>query len=403
MYPGIVKESYYFNHFLPTMSKHIPKYRLFKARNKGFVEVNSKRQYLPGKYNSPESLKAYADFIKKLLSENCDPENQFVVNESITVEILCVQFLDWAKSYYIKHGQPTGMYKRFQKCVVPPLLDMYGKTPVSKFGPRALKHIRNKLINKNLCRTEINQRIKYIKQMFSWGVENELVTPETAGALRYVKSLRKEEQNVRESVPMSAVPNEYVDAVLPYLPEPIADMVRINKAVGCRPSEVCHLRWIDINKSEEEDIWIYTPWKYKTEHRKKQRHIPLLPEVQHILERYKHRPVNEYIFSPRETLKLFSKKKKRKDDYRFHDCYTISGYANAIKRACKRANIPSWAPYQLRHTFATNTRTLVGIEVAQLLLGHAQISTTELYAEKTFEAIKAVAKTLLKTKKEENY
>jgi integrase len=258
-----------------------------------------------------------------------------------------------------------------------------------------LKKIRQFLIKKNLCRTEINQRIKYMKQIFSWGVENELVPETVAGALHYVKALRTGEQHVREAVPVTAVSDTDIDATLPKLPEAIADMVRIHRAVGCRPSEVCNLKWEDID--ETDTIWIYTPWESKMEHKNKQRHITLLPEVQAILEKYRYRPANEYIFCPKEA---FKHEKNRKDFSRFYDRYQISSYASAIKRACKRAGIPSWTPYQLRHTFATNTRRLVGIEAAQLLLGHFQISTTELYAEKTLEAIKEAAKKLLNLQKE---
>lgn len=40
-----------------------------------------------------------------------------------------------------------------------------------------------------------------------------------------------------------------------------------------------------------------------------------------------------------------------------------------------------WHPYQLRHSFGTRVRGNYGLEAAQVLLGHSNASTTEIYAE----------------------
>ncbi len=45
---------------------HIPKYRHFAARDKGFVEHAGKRTYFPGKFNSPESVASYAKFLESI-------------------------------------------------------------------------------------------------------------------------------------------------------------------------------------------------------------------------------------------------------------------------------------------------------------------------------------------------
>jgi integrase len=40
-----------------------------------------------------------------------------------------------------------------------------------------------------------------------------------------------------------------------------------------------------------------------------------------------------------------------------------------------------WHPNQLRHTFGTQARREGGIETSRILLGHASIATSEIYAE----------------------
>jgi integrase len=64
-------------------------------------------------------------------------------------------------------------------------------------------------------------------------------------------------------------------------------------------------------------------------------------------------------------------------------CYSRRSYRQAIVRACRRAGVPAWTPRQLRHTAATRIRDRFGVEAAQVVLGHAQLDTTELYAAKS--------------------
>jgi hypothetical protein len=40
-----------------------------------------------------------------------------------------------------------------------------------------------------------------------------------------------------------------VERTLPHLPPMVADMVRIQRFVGCRPAEVCLLRPADLDRS----------------------------------------------------------------------------------------------------------------------------------------------------------
>jgi integrase len=50
-----------------------------------------------------------------------------------------------------------------------------------------------------------------------------------------------------------------------------------------------------------------------------------------------------------------------------------------------------WHPHQLRHTAGTAIRKKYGVEIAQVILGHATLDATEIYAERDVaRAIKIV-------------
>jgi integrase len=61
--------------------------------------------------------------------------------------------------------------------------------------------------------------------------------------------------------------------------------------------------------------------------------------------------------------------------------YTTIAYDHAVSRACERADVPSWAPNQIRHNAGTRIRSEFGVEAARIILGHASVATTEIYAE----------------------
>ena len=71
--------------------------------------------------------------------------------------------------------------------------------------------------------------------------------------------------------------------------------------------------------------------------------------------------------------------------------YTVCAYGYAIRKAAKKAEVPSWHPNQLRHLFATEVRRVSGLEAAQVLLGHASADVTQVYAERDLSLAVRVA------------
>jgi len=54
-----------------------------------------------------------------------------------------------------------------------------------------------------------------------------------------------------EATRVAPVADQVVQATLPYLPEVVADMVRLQRLTGCRPAEVCILRPCDMDTSAD--------------------------------------------------------------------------------------------------------------------------------------------------------
>ena len=83
-------------------------------------------------------------------------------------------------------------------------------------------------------------------------------------------------------------------------------------------------------------------------------------------------------------------------------CYDNDAYRRAVTRACDLADrqahkdnpeakadkrlFPRWHPNQLRHTVATELRRRYGLEAAKVVLGHSELETTQVYAERDLAA-----------------
>lgn len=79
----------------------------------------------------------------------------------------------------------------------------------------------------------------------------------------------------------------------------------------------------------------------------------------------------------------WQKPNERKTERRLGDRYTTESYGKAVARACVAAALAvTWSPNQLRHNAATRVRAKFGSEAAQIVMDHATMQMTEVYAEK---------------------
>jgi integrase len=325
----------------------------------------------------------------------------------MSVAALVVRYDDFVRSYYVRNGVPTD--ERYAiKAAVAPLVSLYGDTPADEFSPKRLKAVREEIIAKGregkgkwktrqgepLTRKYINYRIACLVRIFKWAVEEELVPVTAYQSLKAVAPLRRgRTTGVRESVAVKPVPDDHIPPVLAVVSPQIGAMIRLQLLTGMRPDEVTIMRPADVDRGG--DIWVYRPQRHKTEHHGIDKLILLGPQAQAVLSPWLDRDEDAYLFSPKEVweAKLASrrrdakparprKRKRRRAARPPRDHYNDEGYCQAVERACKRAAVPKWTPGRLRHNAGTKVRAKFGAEAAQLVLGHQNLSTTEIYAEK---------------------
>lgn len=341
----------------------------------------------------------------------------------LSIPRLCKQYLAFAHSYYrTRDGKPAKEAVAIAYALRP-LRKMFRRLPVTEFGPRKLKEVRDSMIALGWSRGHINKQIGRIKRMFKWAASNEMLPASIHHALLAVDGLKLGRTTAYEPKPIRPVSEELVQATLPHVSFPVAAMIQLQLLTGMRPGEVTIMRLCDIDRTI--DPWSYTPQHHKTEQHGHERVIILGPKAQQILSRFVDptRPT-DYLFSPIDAelerrQKVHDARKtpmscgnrpgtnrrirpKREPGQR----YDTQAYGHAIRYGCRKA-FPAptgldpgatkrwhrehmWHPHQLRHNAATKLRKEFGLDIAQVVLGHASLAVTQVYAERDISAAQAV-------------
>jgi integrase len=379
--------------------RSIPSYRLHRQSGQAVTTLTdgcgNRKDVLLGKHGTSASRREYARVIAEweAAGRALPPSAN---TPDLTINELLVRFLRWAREHY-RHadGTQTGEYDE-QRYSLRPLKELYGLTAAAEFGPLALKAVRGKMLDADLCRGVVNQRIGRIKRVFKWAVAEELVPHGVYAALATVAGLARGRSSARETEPVKPVPSAFVDAVLPFVLEPVRAMIELQTLTGMRPGEVCRMRAIDIDMTGA--VWLYRPARHKTEWRGKDRVIALGQRSQTILRPLLTLDTQAPLFSPargvaakRAALRAGRKspvqpsqvdRRSPRAKRRPGAVYNSRSYAHAIRRGCRRAGVPHWHPNQLRHNFGTEVRRRDGLDAAQVMLGHSRADVTQIYAEK---------------------
>jgi integrase len=404
----------------------IPRVSCHKATGQAVVRLNGKDYYL-GRFRNAASNAAYERLIAEWLANGRrlpEPERVIRVND------LILAYWQRCKIHYRKPNGDASSELDLVRLAMRPLKSLYGRTQASAFGPKSLKIVRAALVKAGLSRGVVNAHIGRIKRMFRWAVENEIVPPSTYHGLQALIGLQRGRSEARETAPVKPVPDAIVDATLPHLPPPVAAMVELQRLTGMRPGEACALRAIDIDMSE--NVWVYRPVSHKTLWRGNHHQVFIGPKAQAIIRDWVRADLTAFLFDPRVaeaarnaarrltrktpmTPSQARRRRKRNPLRSRGVCYTVTSYRRAIQRACDSAFPPPaplapkdsesatewfarltpqerdrlkmwrrehrWHPHQLRHNVATSFRKVHGVELARIILGHAKIATTEIYAE----------------------
>jgi integrase len=385
---------------MPRLVNRYPLYKLHKPSGRGRTRHQGKDIWFPGKFNSPQSLRAYADFIDRLKTGEpvtAGEKSKEPPRNLLTIPELVEKFRAHCLVHYRRNGEPTGEAAVI-RCALQPLLELFGDGEVlaAEFRPRHLKMVREEMIRRSWSRRYINRSVGRIKRLFNWATENEYVPEGVSGAIAAVRGLEAHRSMAREKPKIEPVADEVIAATLPELPKMIADMIRIARLCGQRPGELLRATGAEIDRRDP-TCWVHSPRFHKNSHRGKERKVPLGPPAIAILAPYVMAAGDSRIFP-----------------------YTVSGFRQAIVRACDRAfphpalstiepdelttkqrtellawrKAHRWHPNRLRHSAATAIREEHGRDGAQAVLGHASGEMTENYADVSFELAKRVARNM---------
>lgn len=377
-------------------TRRIPSYRLHKATGQAVVTLAGKDHYL-GPHGTQASKDEYDRLTSVFLASGRRMPSEGDAT-GLTVVELVARFIAHAKQHYRKpDGRPTSEVGCI-KAALKPLLALYGREPVSEFGPLKLKAIRQTLIDSGKARKSINHNVRRIVRAFRWGVAEELVAPGVVQALEAVQGLQRGRSEARETEPVRPVEEAHVDAVLAIVTPQVRALVQLMWLTGMRVGEVTIMRTGDLDRSGT--TWIYTPSTHKTEHHGQVREVPLGPKAQEVLRPFLKADPAAYMFSPREAVQEADRARREArrtpmtpSQYRraceaaarpkrkLREHYTPATVRQAIVRACDKAGVPRWTSHQLRHSAATRFRREFGIEEARVVLGHSSAFVTEVYAE----------------------
>jgi integrase len=397
----------------------VPSYRKHSS-GQARVSING-RDYLLGTYGSKESQAKYNRLLGEWFASN-QSKSFGVPVEQLTVSQVLLAYVQYARKHY---GTAQSSEFHLIKPALSAMRTLYGPTPASSFGPLQFKVVRDHLAKSgNRSRQHVNRLGNRIKRMLRWAAAQSMIPPSIPQSVGMVEPLKHGRTNLRETEGVEPVSPAVVEATLPHLSKVVADMVRFQLLTGCRPGEVCSIQPCLVDRSGE--VWEVKLRDHKTAWRGKNRVIYVPKAAQEILAKYLERPADAYCFSPKDTnkhvLKIRSENRttplscgnkpgtnRVKRPKRVPGAsYTTGSYGRAIARACLKAFPPpesltsekaigqwnaahSWAPNQLRHTFATKVRREHGLEVASILLGHSDVGVTQIYAEKdTQKAVAAI-------------
>lgn len=120
-------------------------------------------------------------------------------------------------------------------------------------------------------------------------------------------------------------------------------------------------------------VWVYTPENHKTDFKEVKRFILFPKKCKKILEKeiYQNLPDDEIIFSAKRNQLEKAGSKKRTRGKSLEEItaepsveYGRNAFRLAINRAIKKAGIPHFFPYMVRHTTATDIDRKYGKKAA---------------------------------------
>lgn len=290
-----------------------------------------------------------------------------------TVNQLCDLYQVHANEYYqqeTKAGQriPTGHATCMHYAMVPLRAVAGDKAPMD-LQAEDLYEAQQWMLNRGLSRTEINNRTNRARQVIRWAAKppRRWVSAAIVADMGLVESLERGRTSAKENPKVTPVSYELVTNTMAAISPGMRHlylMLDLHWATGMRPCEIVRMERDEFTIERpklatglEAEVMVYRPFMHKTKHHGFDRHIFLGPEARRIVEDWMR-------ICPEQQLWP----------------YDTNSYRQAVVRTNKNASLPHWFPGQIRHSFATRMRSSAGIDVVQVLMGHCNRKTTEIYA-----------------------
>jgi integrase len=398
---------------MPRPSKDFPSYLRHSVTGLAFCRVRlasgQRRDIYLGAWNSPASKAEHARIVALVVTNHgVYPE----ASPDQTVNEALVRYVSFIDVYYRDStGQPTTTLRN-TKVTLGYLRRLFGPTPLVEFGPPELKAIRETMVNEGRVRKQINKHINTIRQFFRWCVEERLVPPDVLSTLRAVSPLMPGRSGAVEGKPRQPANPSDVEKTLPFMPPAVRAVVQLLRLTGSRPTEILILRPHDLDRSSE--VWRYTPAQHKGAWRGRPRVIFFGPEAKVVLAPWLLGCADKaYVFSPKRSEELRNRRRsenrrvmlwpahaKRNAELKARgNCrqpmlaerFNHQALALAVRRACDRAGVARFCPYQLRHLRAVELREKYGLEFVRATLGQTYLSMSDHYSKAADEALASKA------------
>ena len=297
-----------------------PSYRRHKRSGQAVVtltdELGNRRDVYLGAYGTAASRREYARVLTEWETAGRRLPTPDVQAPSLTMNELILSNWRHAEEYYGFDADPERGDAACLRGALAVVRQLYGPTRALDFGPLALKACRAKMIEKGWSRGYVNAQVDRLRRMFRWAAGEELLPAGVYQRLQTVSGLRRGKTGARETARVKPADPEHVKAALPHMPGPVQGMVRFQQFTGCRPSEACRLRALDLDMSNP-SCWVYRPGsdqgdhgEHKTAHHGHDRIILIGPRAQEVIRPFLKLDLTPYLFSPKDATRERNEKRR---------------------------------------------------------------------------------------------
>lgn len=345
---------------MPRKKKWPPVPHPHRASGQERVRIHGRDHYL-GPIGSQEARDNYAALVVKL-AEGGPPPEPVPKRErpgGLTVaEVVELHGADARQRY-----DPRGREARQFDYACAPLLHVCAGLPANRFDAARLEAVRDEMIKRRWSRKVINRRVIRLRTLFRWAELKGHVPGGVWVALRALPPLLSNDRRVRTSEPRR--PPEWPDfaRACREMPHVVRDILLVQLFAGTRPEETRTMLVRELDRSGED--WVYRPEEHKNAWRDQSREVVIGPRARRVLAKHLEgkRPQDHVFVSGY-------------DKGGATRCYSDCSYPRAVARACERAGVPPFSPYDIRHLAKRRATRAAGLEAARAMLGHRSVTTT---------------------------